>query len=138
MSFRTRSLSGKDFVHRPGSPERETFYAQRCPANAGVRGKAFFMSLYGETGDNVQGLLDKISPDMGMLPIAPLRDKASIDWSHRIDMFSQNIAYGHVYGSLEVTNQLETAYRLLGTLIAGDTPRQINWHLDNARRSGAS
>lgn len=53
-------------------------------------------------------------------------------------MFSQNVAYGHVYGFLEVTDQLETAYTLVGTLIAGDTPRQINWHLDNARRSGAS
>lgn len=31
------------------------------------RGKSFFKSLYGDTGDNVQGLLDKIYPDMGML-----------------------------------------------------------------------
>ena len=29
------------------------------------KGQEFFQSLYGETGDNVQGLLDKISPDMG-------------------------------------------------------------------------
>jgi hypothetical protein len=27
---------------------------------------------------------------------------------------------------------------LVGTLIAVDTPRQIGWHLDNARRGGAS
>lgn len=37
------------------------------------RGKAFFKSLYGETGDNVQGLLDKISPDMGMLRPYPCK-----------------------------------------------------------------
>lgn len=37
------------------------------------RGKAFFKSLYGETGDNVQGLLDKISPDMGMLLFYPCK-----------------------------------------------------------------
>lgn len=43
-----------------------------------------------------------------------------------------------MYGYGEVTDQLETAYTLVGTLIAGDTPRQINWHMDNARRSGAS
>lgn len=53
-------------------------------------------------------------------------------------MFSQNVAYGHVYGYLDVTDQLETAYTLVSTLIAVDTPRQINWHMDNARRSGAS
>ena len=27
---------------------------------------------------------------------------------------------------------------MVGSLIAADTPRQINWHLDNARRGGAS
>ncbi len=29
------------------------------------RGKVFFQALYGETADDVQGLLDKIYPDMG-------------------------------------------------------------------------
>ncbi len=27
---------------------------------------------------------------------------------------------------------------MVGALIAVDTPRQIGWHLDNARRGGAS
>ncbi|KAI9446770.1 hypothetical protein H4582DRAFT_1908207 [Lactarius indigo] len=83
-----------------------------------TRGQEFFRALYGETADNVQGLLDKIYPDMG--------------W------FSNTIAYGSVYGHLDILNQLETSYVLVGTLIAADTPRQINWHLDNARRGGAS
>jgi hypothetical protein len=48
------------------------------------------------------------------------------------------MAYGFVYGYTEILNQLETSYVLVGTLIAVDTPRQITWHLDNARRGGAS
>jgi hypothetical protein len=43
-----------------------------------------------------------------------------------------------VYGYAEILNQLETSYVLVGSLIAADTPRQINWHLENARRGGAS
>ncbi|KAI9456687.1 hypothetical protein BJY52DRAFT_1275449 [Lactarius psammicola] len=83
-----------------------------------TRGQEFFRALYGETAGGVQDLLDKIYPDMG--------------W------FSNTIAYGSVYGHLDILNQLETSYVLVGTLIAADTPRQINWHLDNARRGGAS
>lgn len=83
-----------------------------------THGQTFFQALYGETADNVQGLLDKIYPDMG--------------W------FSNTIAYGSVYGHLDILNQVETSFVLVGTLIAVDTPRQIHWHLDNARRGGAS
>lgn len=43
------------------------------------RGKAFFKSLYGETGDNVQGLLDKISPDMGMLLFYPCKAEPQLN-----------------------------------------------------------
>ena len=52
--------------------------------------------------------------------------------------FSNTVAYGAVYGFTEITDQLETSYALVGTLIAGDTPLQINWHLNNARRGGAT
>ena len=52
--------------------------------------------------------------------------------------FSNTIAYGSVYGHLDILNQLETSFVMVSTLIAVDTPRQINWHLDNARRGGAS
>jgi len=82
------------------------------------RGQEFFQAFYGETADNVQSLLDRIYPDMG--------------W------FSNTIAYGSVYGYTDILTRLETSYVLVGTLIAVDTPRQIGWHLDNARRGGAS
>ena len=36
-----------------------------------MRGKIFFQALYGETADGVQGLLDKIYPDMGTRIILP-------------------------------------------------------------------
>jgi len=82
------------------------------------RGETFFREFYGDTADGVQNLLDKIYPDMG--------------W------FSNTIAYGSVYGYLEILNRLETSYVLVGTLIAVDTPRQVGWHLDNALRGGAT
>jgi len=52
--------------------------------------------------------------------------------------FCNTIAYGSVYGYTELLDQLETSYVLVGSLIAVDTSRQISWHLDNARRGGAS
>jgi len=33
---------------------------------------------------------------------------------------------------------LETSYTLVAALIASDSPRQIQWHLDGARRRGAT
>ena len=62
------------------------------------------------------------------------------DWLNNghVGWFSNTIAYGSVYGHLDILNQLETSYVLVGALIAADTPRQIVWHLDNARRGGAS
>jgi hypothetical protein len=56
----------------------------------------------------------------------------------RTGWFSNTIAYGSVYGYTGILSRLETSYVLVGTLIAVDTPRQIGWHLDNARRGGAS
>jgi hypothetical protein len=37
-----------------------------------------------------------------------------------------------------VLSALETSYTLVSALIAGDTPQQIFWHLDGARRGGAT
>ncbi|TFY77403.1 hypothetical protein EWM64_g6606 [Hericium alpestre] len=100
------------------------------------KGTAFFRSLYGETADGVQNLLDAIHPDMGRCSVycvvARLNCSLSTGW------FSNTIAYGSVYGFTEITDTLETSYTLVGTLIASDTPRQVNWHLANARRCGAS
>jgi hypothetical protein len=52
--------------------------------------------------------------------------------------FCNAIAYGSVCGYTEILDQLETSYVLVSSLIAVDTPSQIGWHLDNARRGGAS
>ena len=52
--------------------------------------------------------------------------------------FCNTIAYGAIYGYLEYIDQPETSYMLVGTLVAGDTPLQITWHLNNARRGGAT
>ncbi|KAL0563176.1 hypothetical protein V5O48_018899 [Marasmius crinis-equi] len=83
-----------------------------------TRGQNFFRSIYGETADTVQNLLDGIYPDLGY--------------------FSNTIAYGMIYGFTEILTPLESSYTLVGTLIASDTPRQVNWHLQGARRLGAS
>ncbi|KAK1221023.1 hypothetical protein PQX77_016173 [Marasmius sp. AFHP31] len=83
-----------------------------------AEGKKFFEELYGDTAGSVQKLLDDIYPDMG--------------W------FSTTIGYGLVYGHNQILTPLETSYTLVSTLIAGDTPRQINWHLNGARRLGAT
>ncbi|KAG6873365.1 hypothetical protein C0995_016474 [Termitomyces sp. Mi166 len=81
-------------------------------------GEAMFRNIYGETADSVQDLLDTIYPDMG--------------W------FSNTIAYGSTYGFTDILSPLETSYTLVAALIASDSPRQIQWHLDGARRRGAT
>ncbi|KAG5723955.1 hypothetical protein E4T56_gene9734 [Termitomyces sp. T112] len=81
-------------------------------------GGALFRSIYGETTESVQGLLDTIYPDMG--------------W------FSNTIGYGMTYGFTDILSPLETSYILVAALIASDSPRQIQWHLDGARRRGAT
>ncbi|CAA7265310.1 unnamed protein product [Cyclocybe aegerita] len=98
-------------------------------------GERFFETLYGETAEDVQGLLDAVYPDMG--------------W------FSRTIGYGLVYGpalssssssrsstqkriQTHILTSLETSYTLVAALITIDTPQQIAWHLAGARRAGAS
>ncbi|KZT24078.1 hypothetical protein NEOLEDRAFT_1179581 [Neolentinus lepideus HHB14362 ss-1] len=82
------------------------------------RGKELYSYMYGETAAPVQNLLDAIYPDMG--------------W------FSNTIGYGLTYGYTEVTSPLETSLAIVAGLIALDTPRQVNWHMGNARRLGAT
>ncbi|KAH9484059.1 Peroxisomal protein 2 [Psilocybe cubensis] len=83
-----------------------------------AKGMSTFRSIYGETADSVDGLLTTIYPDLG--------------W------FSRTIAYGITYGHGETLSQLETSYTLVAALIASDTPQQIGWHLDGAKRGGAT
>lgn len=81
-------------------------------------GTRFFEKIYGETAEPVQKLLDSVYPDLG--------------W------FSKTIGYGLVYGHTSVLTPVETSYVLVASIIAADTPLQINWHLAGARRQGAS
>ncbi|KAI0279839.1 hypothetical protein BGY98DRAFT_932994 [Russula aff. rugulosa BPL654] len=52
--------------------------------------------------------------------------------------FCNAIVHGSVCGYTEILDQLETSYILVGSLIALDAPRKINWYLWNARREDAS
>jgi len=81
-------------------------------------GQKLWQSVYGEKADHVQALLNEIYPDMG--------------W------FSKTIGYGLIYAPTEILSPLENSYTLIAALIAGDTPQQIIWHLDGARRAGAT
>ncbi|TFK25812.1 hypothetical protein FA15DRAFT_668140 [Coprinopsis marcescibilis] len=83
------------------------------------KGTVLWDSVYGETADSVQELLNSIYPDMG--------------W------FSKTIGYGLTYSPRpDILSQLETSFTLVAALIAGDTPQQIAWHLKGAHRCGAT
>jgi endoribonuclease Dicer len=48
------------------------------------------------------------------------------------------VAYGFIYGDETYLSQMEKSFTMVASLVASDTPRQINWHLANARRGGAT
>ncbi|KAF5348745.1 hypothetical protein D9758_006836 [Tetrapyrgos nigripes] len=81
-------------------------------------GRVLYEKLYGKSADHVQEVLDAAYPDMG--------------W------FSNTLAYGITYGRTDLLSELETCYVIVTSNIAMDTPRQIGWHLDNTRRTGAT
>jgi len=83
-----------------------------------AHGKEVFHAMYGKTAEPVQAILDSIYPDLG--------------W------FCNTIAYGFIYGYQSYLSQVESSYTMVAALIAFDTPRQIGWHLSNARRGGAT
>ncbi|KAI0324700.1 hypothetical protein GY45DRAFT_1313434 [Cubamyces sp. BRFM 1775] len=82
------------------------------------RGEQLFRAMYRDTADTVQGLLDAAYPDLG--------------W------FCNTVGYGMTYGGTDVLTQVESTYAIVAALIAVDTPRQVGWHLANARHGGAS
>lgn len=95
--------------------------------------------MYGETADSVQGLLDTIHPDMGTQHQAKVNISRGSDiHMSNIGWFSNTIGYGVTYGYTAITSALETSIALVAALIAADTPRQIGWHMANARRLGAT
>jgi len=81
-------------------------------------GEAMFAKVYGPSAAETQSLLDNAYPDMGY--------------------FSKTIGYGFTYGLTRHVSELEFSYVMLASLIAIDAPLQIRWHLDGARRNGAS
>ncbi|KAI1791489.1 hypothetical protein LXA43DRAFT_417851 [Ganoderma leucocontextum] len=88
------------------------------PAEWDKRGEELFSSIYRDTAPSVQGLLDAAYPDLG--------------W------FCTTVGYGMTYGGTDVLSAVELIYVMVAALIAVDAPRQVGWHLDNARRAGAS
>ncbi|KAK7688970.1 hypothetical protein QCA50_007661 [Cerrena zonata] len=81
-------------------------------------GERLFQAMYGNNAANVQTLLDKVYPDMG--------------W------FSNTVGYGITYGGTDILTQSESSFVIATANICMDTPRQIAWHLANARNGGAT
>jgi alkylhydroperoxidase/carboxymuconolactone decarboxylase family protein YurZ len=81
-------------------------------------GETMFTKVYGSAATEIQSLLDTAYPDMGY--------------------FSKTIGYGFTYGLTRHISDVEFSYVMLASLIAIDAPLQIRWHLDGARRNGAS
>ncbi|CAL1703377.1 unnamed protein product [Somion occarium] len=52
--------------------------------------------------------------------------------------FSNTVGYGITYRGTNVLSQVETSYVIATANICMDTPRQIAWHLANARHGGAT
>lgn len=104
----------------PKELEREQILrdASKSIADYERSGEQLFRSMYRETADTVQGLLDAAYPDLG--------------W------FCKMVGYGVVYGGTDVLTQVETSYAIVAALIAIDAPRQIVWHLANAQHGGAT
>lgn len=90
--------------------------------------------MYGETANPVQATLDSIYPDLGECLLAIMTPETEIPpgW------FCNTIGYGLIYGHDSCLSQLETSFTMVASLVASDTPRQINWHMSNARRGGAT
>lgn len=81
-------------------------------------GERLFQAMYHDTAETVQGLLDSAYLDLG--------------W------YCSAIGYGITYGGTSILTQVETSYALVAALIAVDAPRQITWHMANARHGGAT
>lgn len=81
-------------------------------------GVAMFQAAYGPTAAPVESLLSAIYPDF---------------W-----FFCKTVGYGFTYGFNGVLSPAEVSYTLIAALVATDAPRQLEWHLHNALRNGAT
>ncbi|KAI0806830.1 hypothetical protein C8Q74DRAFT_1188908 [Fomes fomentarius] len=99
---------------RESKPLRDT---KKTPEECDRRGEELFRNIYRDSTQNVQTLLNAAYPDLG--------------W------YCTTVGYGMTYGGTSVLAPLEVIYLMVTALIAVDSPRQIAWHLANARRAGA-
>ncbi|KAH9918409.1 uncharacterized protein BXZ73DRAFT_105284 [Epithele typhae] len=100
---------------RESKPLRDT---ARPPAEWDKRGDEVFRAVYRDSADSVQKLLYDAYPDLG--------------W------FATTVGYGMTYGGTDVLSTRELVYVQVAALVAVDAPRQVGWHLANARAGGAS
>ncbi|CAL1703378.1 unnamed protein product [Somion occarium] len=101
-------------------------------------GKRLFKAMYGDTAEHVQTLLDEIYPDMGE-QLSNISFSLNFGADHEnTGWFSNTVGYGITYRGTNVLSQVETSYVIATANICMDTPRQIAWHLANARHGGAT
>ncbi|GBE82767.1 hypothetical protein BKA93DRAFT_526001 [Sparassis latifolia] len=100
---------------RDSKPQRNT---KRSMEDLEESGRKLFHSMYRDTADGVQSLLDSAYQDLG--------------W------WCNTIGYGVTYGGTTLLTQVETSFTIVAALIAVDAPRQIVWHLANAQHGGAT
>lgn len=81
-------------------------------------GIKFFESYYGDTAGSVQELISSSSPDA---------------W-----YFCKTVIYGFAFGYNGLLSPKEVSFSIIAALVAMDTPRQLDWHLHNAVRNGAT
>ncbi|SJL13923.1 uncharacterized protein ARMOST_17374 [Armillaria ostoyae] len=82
------------------------------------KGQDYFDRTYGETAATVQPFLREICPDF--------------------EFFSTTFAYGYTYSFFDAVSPAETSFTMVAALIANDTPRQVDWHLQGSVRNGAT
>ncbi|KAF8888064.1 AhpD-like protein [Infundibulicybe gibba] len=73
---------------------------------------------YGDTTETVQSLIKETYPDL--------------------EYFLATFSYGYTMSFSQVLSAAETSLVTVAALIATDTPRQTEWHLQGAMRNGAS
>lgn len=98
-------------------------------------GDSVFRKAHGKTADAMNNLLKTAYPDMG-IRFRYIRSLFVSDSTS--DRLVLPRDWGLTYGFTDVLSPQETSYVLVAALVAGDTPLQINWHLDGARRNGAT
>lgn len=91
--------------------------------------------MYGDTAEGIQELLDTVYPDLGMYAKP---DLITIVFMPGEGWFCSTVGYGMVYGGTKALSQVETSFIIATANIVMDTPRQIGWHLANARNGGAT